>query len=73
MKLLDQLPALKAWRISMGYSVAQVAGMFGVTQKSVYRWEAGTIPRSVKLLARIELVTGRKVQELFPEYFDPTR
>lgn len=73
MKQLEALPALKAWRISRGYSVAQVAEQFGVTQKSVYRWEEGTVPRSVKLLARIELVTGMTIQELFPEYFDPTK
>ena len=71
MKQLEVLPALKVWRLAKGLTVLQASELFGVTFKTVYKWEAGVLPRSIPLLARIELVTGMTLHELFPEYFNP--
>jgi len=65
------MPTLKAWRLSKNLTVLQASELFGVTFKTVYKWEAGVLPRSIPLLARIELVTGMTLHELFPEYFNP--
>jgi len=65
------IPALKVWRLAKGLTVLQASELFGVTFKTVYQWEAGVLPRGIPLLARIELVTGMTLHELFPEYFNP--
>jgi len=65
------MPTLKAWRLSKGLTVLEASKLFGVTFKTVYKWEAGVLPRSIPLLARIELVTSMTLHELFPEYFNP--
>jgi transcriptional regulator with XRE-family HTH domain len=65
------MPTLKAWRLSKGLTVLEASKLFGVTFKTVYKWEAGVLPRGIPLLARIELVTGMTLHELFPEYFNP--
>jgi transcriptional regulator with XRE-family HTH domain len=65
------IPALKVWRLAKGLTVLQASELFGVTFKTVYKWEAGVLPRSIPLLARIELVTGMTLHQLFPEYFNP--
>ena len=64
------MPTLKAWRLSKSLTVLEASKLFGVTFKTVYKWEAGVLPRSIPLLARIELVTGMTLHELFPEYFN---
>jgi len=63
------IPALKVWRLAKGLTVLQAAALFKVTYKTIYKWEAGTDPRTLKLLGRIEEVTGQKIQQLFPKYF----
>jgi transcriptional regulator with XRE-family HTH domain len=65
------MPTLKSWRLSKNLTVLEASKLFGVTFKTVYKWEAGVLPRSIPLLARIKLVTGMTLDELFPEYFNP--
>jgi len=55
-----------------GHTVAEIAAGCGVSLKTVYRWKEGQMPHGGRFGA-IEAMTGRKIQDLIPEVFDPTR
>ena len=55
-----------------GHTVAEIAAGCGVSLKTVYRWKDGQMPHGGRFGA-IEAMTGRKIQDLIPEVFDPTR
>lgn len=58
--------------LAEGHTVAEVAAACGVALKTAYRWREGQLPRADRFGA-IESMTGRKIQDLIPEVFDPTR
>jgi len=63
------ISAIKSWRLSQGLTKVDASKIFGVTWKTLHKWENGTDPTTLELLGRIEAVTGQKIQQLFPQYF----
>ncbi len=58
--------------VNGGHTMREVADNCGVSLKTVYRWRDGTMPHGGRFGA-IEAMTGKTIQELIPEVFDPTR
>ena len=61
---------LERWLFESNTTVKEMATSLGVPLKTVYRWKAGRLP-ATSIIPRIEMVTGRSIQSLIPELFNP--
>ena len=49
---------------------SQLAEAVGVSLRTIYRWENGESYPSARQMAKLEMATGKKIQDIFPELFN---
>lgn len=72
MPRVPQKSYLKAHRLKAGLTLGELAGLLGVTPKTVWNYEAGVRQPSARLVIAAEVIFGVSAHKIFPALYNAT-